>query len=1012
MALGATLLAVLVTATQARAADNPIVIENRLPGNPASEWDVAGSGDASIQGFTDDISYNRGQTAVFRIKTDAAAYHLDIYRVGYYGGAGARKVAAGIAGIARTQPACKREEATGLVDCGNWLKSASWPIPSTATSGIYFARLVRADTGGASHVFFVVRNDGSKSAVLVQTSDTTWQAYNAYGGNSLYVGDPDGRAYKVSYNRPFVWRTGTAYAGLSNFFHAEYPMVRWLEANGYDVTYFSGVDTDRRGQLIKKHKLFISMGHDEYWSAQQRSSVEAALAAGVNLAFFSGNEVFWKTRWENSIDGRNKARRTLVCYKETHENRRSDPLDPPTWTGTWRDPRFSPPADGGRPENGLTGQLFTVNGVQFNDLKVGAPFRKMRLWRNTSLATMSDTDPPVTLGKSLLGFEWDEDVDNRARPRGLVRLSSSTWNVGGKLLDFGSSFAPGTATHSLTLYRHPSGARVFGAGTIQWSWGLDETHDNKAGAPVGDADPRIQQATVNLFADMGVQPQTLRSNLRPATALSDTRAPTSRITSPTDGGTVERGATLMIAGTATDAGGGVIGGVEVSVDGGNTWHPAVGRENWSFAWTPTGLGARTIRVAAVDDSGNLEQPDTSISVNVVAGAGPTRIWAETITPDIITASDSNAIELGVKFASDVGGSVTGIYFYKGSQNTGVHLGHLWQGNGTLLATAEFEDETASGWQHAIFASPVPINANTTYVASYYTEAGHYSFDSQYFSNAGFDNEPLHALRNGVDGPNGVYVYGRSSFPLFPSSSYQASNYWVDVDFLPSSGEPKGTTIWANTAVPEIASVADPQPIEVGIRFQSDVDGRITALRFFKGSANTGPHVGNLWSGDGKLLASAPFKTETPVGWQQVELQPPVPVKAGIPYVASYHTQSGRYAASIDDRPVPAVESPPLFAQQGGEAGSGGLYRYGASGFPTRRRPAINYWVDVIFEPEQADVAGATGKASVPDYAPRRRSVLVYPVGVEKKKTPQTADPLVPADRSFLNGGHPISPTGR
>ncbi len=125
----------------------------------------------------------------------------------------------------------------------------SWPVPANATSGIYFAKAVRADTGGASHIFFVVRDDASTSDLLFQTSDTTWQAYNDYGGNSLYTGAPAGRAYKVSYNRPFHTR------GVDNgqdwVFNAEYPMVRWLEANGYDVSYFTGVDSDRFGSRIR-----------------------------------------------------------------------------------------------------------------------------------------------------------------------------------------------------------------------------------------------------------------------------------------------------------------------------------------------------------------------------------------------------------------------------------------------------------------------------------------------------------------------------------------------------------------------------------------------------------------------------------------------------------------------------------------------------------------------------------------------------------------------------------------
>ena len=108
-------------------------------------------------------------------------------------------------------------------------------------------------------------------------------------------------------------------------FNAEYPMVRFLESNGYDVSYTSGVDTDRRGAELLEHEAFLSVGHDEYWSGTQRANVEAARDAGVDLAFFSGNEVFWKTRWENSIDGSGTPHRTLVSYKETHADAKIDP---------------------------------------------------------------------------------------------------------------------------------------------------------------------------------------------------------------------------------------------------------------------------------------------------------------------------------------------------------------------------------------------------------------------------------------------------------------------------------------------------------------------------------------------------------------------------------------------------------------------------------------------------------------------------------------------------------------
>jgi len=596
---------------------NPIVCENAKTGNPATEWDVSGAGDASIQGFATAISVQQGETVNFKIETPATDYRLDIYRMGYYAGNGARKIATvqPSAALPQNQPNCLSDAATGLIDCGNWTESASWAVPSDAVSGIYFAKVVREDganAGQASHIIFIVRDDASNSDILFQTSDTTWQAYNSYGGNSLYTGSPVGRAYKVSYNRPFNTR------GVDNgqdwVFNAEYPMVRWLEANGYNVSYFTGVDTDRRGNLITNHKVFLSIGHDEYWSGTQRANVEAARNAGVHLAFLSGNEVFWKTRWESSVDASGTPYRTLVCYKETHAGAKIDPL-PNVWTGTWRDPRFSPPADGGRPENALMGTIFTVNDGATTSIRVPEADGKMRFWRNTSVAALG-TGATATLPFGTLGYEWDEDLDNGFRPAGLIRLSTTTVNDAPILQDYGSTFGSGTATHALTLYRHGSGALVFGAGTVQWSWGLDSNHDRSGTS----SDVSMQQATINLFADMGVQPATLQPGLLATTASLDSAPSSSIITAPTAGSTVPPGGLVTITGTASDVGGGMVGGVEISVDGGTTWRRAVGRASWSYVWTaPTTSGSVTIKSRAVDDSGNLEIPGTGLTVNVGSG---------------------------------------------------------------------------------------------------------------------------------------------------------------------------------------------------------------------------------------------------------------------------------------------------------------------------------------------------------------------------------------------------------
>ncbi len=639
---------------------------------------------------------------------------------------------------------------------------------------------------------FVVRDDDGGSKLLFQTSDTTWQAYNTYGGNSFYNGAPAGRAYKVSYNRPFTTRCCEFPDGSTQswLFDAEYPMVRWLERNGYDVSYSTGVDTDRRGAELLEHKVFLSVGHDEYWSAGQRTNVEAARAAGVHLGLFSGNLGFWKTRWESSIDGSGTTYRTLVCYKETQANAKIDP-QPGVWTGTWRDPRFGP-HDGGRPENALNGSLFMVNGIRNDTPTVPAADGKMRFWRNTSIATLA-AGQTATLPTGILGFEWDEDLDNGSQPPGVVRLSSTTIPGANVLADYGSTYVWGPATHHLTLYRHSSGALVFGAGTIQWSWGLDDVHDY----PGPSTDPRMQQATVNLLADMGVQPATLQSGLSAATASTDTTAPTATITAPANGASLPTGTPVTVSGTASDVGG-QVGGVEVSTDGGATWHAATGRSAWSYQWVPATAGSATLRARAVDDSGNLGTASGAVTVTIFVKTCPCSLWSDSTVPAQPAVNDPVAVELGVKFTTDVAGVITGIRFYKGPGNTGTHTGRLWTSTGTLLGSVTFSGETATGWQSASFASPIAVSANTTYIASYHTPAGNYAFNADYFGSSpgSVVSPPLRAPASSVSGGNGVYQYGPPG--SFPTDTYGSTNYWVDVVFVDGTATTTTTTSTTTT----------------------------------------------------------------------------------------------------------------------------------------------------------------------------------------------------------------------
>ncbi|GGU07128.1 hypothetical protein GCM10007979_00890 [Nocardioides albus] len=1052
----------VITASVANAADpcgptgNEIACENSKPGTPESVWEVDGAGDDSIQGFATNMSVDAGNRIDFKVDTDAAAYTIKIYRTGWYGGDGAREVAQvnPSASLPQNQPNCLTQSTTELTDCGNWGVSASWNVPSTAVSGVYVARLHRADRNDSSHITFIVRDDDGDSDVVFQTSDTTWQAYNTYGGSSFYQGADNGRAYKLSYNRPFATRDGPG--GRDFYFANEYPAVRFLERNGYDVSYISGVDADRHGELLLNHETYLSVGHDEYWSGTQRANVEAARDAGVNLQFLSGNEVYWKTRFEPSVDSSQTAHRTLVSYKETWANAKIDPSS--EWTGTWRDPRFAAKnRGGGRTENGLTGTAYMVN---YSDLamKVTAAEGKNRLWRNTSVANL--TSGSATLAPHTVGYESDEDLLNSERPPGLVRLSTTTGAVPEYLQDFGNNVEPGTTTHHLTLYRAPSGALVFGAGTVQWTWGLDETHDSAfAEEP---ADQRMQQAQVNLLADMGAQPTTLMAGLAAATASTDTAGPTVNVTSPANDSVRANGSVVTVSGTATDAGGGRVAGVEYSTDGGTVWRPADGLASWTFSYVQHGTGATAVKVRAIDDSANIGTTATrSFAVSC-----PCSIFgnATLAPPAVPAAADPGAAELGVRFSPTNDGFVSGIRFYKGVGNTGTHTGTLWSTSGEALAAVTFSGESATGWQQATFASPVPVAAGQTYVASYTAPQGHYAVQQWAFASDPVDAAPLF-VEGGFGAPAaGVY----NDAGRFPDRSHQNSNYFVDVLYSASDDSPltatnqwplansssvaRTTTVSARFSKPVTAtsvgvqvkdangsavagSVAydattrtatftpaaalagfvkhtvtlsgtdsqgnavtsgstwsfttarppatpgvcpcslfdedtvptvlqDPEnaQLTLGVRFTADTVGTVTGVRFYKGANNAAPHTGTLWSANGTALAQGTFTGESTSGWQTLVFDEPVTIQKNVEYVASYRT-NGYYSATPNAFAAADLSKGPLHVTS-----TAGAYTYGA-GFPAASSPS-SYLVDVVFEKGAPSLAitaqsPAPGAVSVP-----------------------------------------------
>ena len=580
------------------------------------------------------------------------------------------------------------------------------------------------------------------------------------------------------------------------------------------------------------------------------------------------------------------------------------------------------------------------------------------------------------------------------------------------------------------------------------------------------------------------------------------------------------------------------------------------------------------------------------------------IWQPSAVPALIDGGDPSSIEVGVKVHADADGYILGVRFYKAGTNTGNHIGNLWtdaattggtsggegasgSAPGSLIATANFSNESAAGWQQVLFSNPVPVVANTTYVASYFAPMGHYSLNSAAFTTAGVDSPPLHALQDGLDGGDGVFSYSPAS--ALPTSSYNASNYWVDVIYAPTTtytlgGKVSGTgfagatitlggagtattvtdangnysfnglsdgvytltpsepgilfspasqsvtingshqlnvafmsgvpsypvsgqvtgapgisvvlsgtttqttvadsngnfsfptvangnytvtptspgytvaplsqsvvvngaavanvnfsatvvtysvsgtitggagavvnlvgattttttadsngnysfanvligsysivpsmpgvvfnpgsltvvlngtnivganfavpqncpcdTIWQPSTVPTTADLGDPTPVEVGVKFRADADAYITAIRFYKSSANTGTHVGHLWTESGTLLGTATFINESVNGWQQVFFANPIPVSANTTYVASYADPAGHYSADTYYFTSAGVDSPPLHALADGVDGPNGVFSLSPNTFPSQtfNENATNYWVDVVYTP--------------------------------------------------------------
>jgi hypothetical protein len=413
-----------------------------------------------------------GQKLAFYVSTqiEGTPYSIGIYRLGWYGGLGGRLKALQTNLIGHAQgyydPAdqrlvgcnsCHVKTQTGLVEA-NWQPSYTLAVPLEWTTGVYLAKFVDAN-GMQTYVPFDVGGN-PHSAYIAVTPDTTYAAYNNWGGYSLYdfdsaktigsEGEGLGRGVKVSFDRPY-----TRGLGSGDVLLFEIDAIHWLERQGYDLSYMSNVDLHKGPAQLLQHRAYLSLGHDEYWTKEMRDGVEYARDHGIGLAFLGADAVYWQMRFEPDSTG--TPDRTIVSYKVLTRNNdlAHDPLygkDNARVTTQWRDPLLA------RPENALIGIMFS------SLVSAGHGFP----WQVSSQAKsplLADTglQPGQQYGCGLVGYEWDRIFANGAMPAGLQVLGTSntisTYNK--------------PDVSNTTYYIASSGAMVFATGSIYWTAALD-----------------------------------------------------------------------------------------------------------------------------------------------------------------------------------------------------------------------------------------------------------------------------------------------------------------------------------------------------------------------------------------------------------------------------------------------------------------------------------------------------------------------------------------------------------
>jgi hypothetical protein len=383
-----------------------------------------------VRGFADATSVDHGEAFTLYVTTEAPTFTVDAYRIGHYGGAGARLIWSSGPRAGTVQPGPEVDPTTNMAEAP-WTPSLEVATGPEWPPGMYLLKLTSSD-GGASFVPMVVRDDGSRAGLLVQSSVTTWQAYNGWGGANLYTGRggaSETRARVVSFDRPYGGN------GSGEFFGREFEFVLFVERLGLDVTYWTDIDLHERPELLAQRNAFVSLGHDEYYSNEMRAGLEAARDDGVNLAFFGANAIYRKIRLEDSPLGTS---RREVNYRSAAEDPLTGVRDDEV-TVSWRE------APSNDPESALIGNYYECNPVEADWVVADAS-----AWMFEGTGFRDGDIVP-----DMVGNEYDRVTPEAPTPESIQVIAHSPVTCRGM-----ESYADST------YYTVPSGAGVFAVGTF------------------------------------------------------------------------------------------------------------------------------------------------------------------------------------------------------------------------------------------------------------------------------------------------------------------------------------------------------------------------------------------------------------------------------------------------------------------------------------------------------------------------------------------------------------------